>query len=151
RNAGYGSFEDFLARFRSHRRHQVRRELRALATQGLTLRTLRGEALAGVEPDALYRLYASTVHKYPWARRFLAPGFFARMLSTFRSSWEVVEARRDGRLVAGAFNLVGPRALYGRYWGCIEEHPFLHFTVCLYHPVAEAIARGLERFEPGAG
>ncbi|WNG50230.1 N-acetyltransferase [Archangium minus] len=151
RNAGYGSFEDFLGRFHARRRHQIRRELRAPAAQGLTLRTLRGEELAGVAPDALYRLYASTVDKYPWGRRFLTPDFFTRMLSTFRSSCEVVEARQDGRLVAGAFNLVGHRVLYGRYWGCFEEHPFLHFNVCLYHPVAEAIARGLERFEPGAG
>jgi predicted N-acyltransferase len=64
---------------------------------------------------------------------------------------ELVEARRDGRLVGGAFNAVSPHALYGRYWGCFEEHPFLHFNVCLYHPIEEAIARGLERFEPGAG
>ena len=73
------------------------------------------------------------------------------MLERFRHRCEWVEARREGRLVAGAFNLAGPRVLYGRYWGCFEEHPFLHFNVCLYHPVAEGIARGLERFEPGAG
>ena len=151
RNKGYGSFEDFLGRFHARRRHQIRRELRAPAAQGLTLRTLRGEALAGVDPDDLYRLYASTVDKYPWGVRFLTRDFFARMLSTFPHACEVVEARREGRWVAGAFNLVGPRVLYGRYWGCFEEHPFLHFNVCLYHPVAEAISRGLERFEPGAG
>lgn len=151
RNAGYGSFEDFLARFHTKRRNQLRRELRAPATQGLTLRTLRGEELAGVDPMDVYRLYVSTVDKYPWGRRHLTPGFFSRVLSTFGHACELVEARREGRLVAGAFNLVGPRTLYGRYWGCFEEHPFLHFNVCLYHPVADAIARGLERVEPGAG
>jgi uncharacterized protein len=151
RNAGYGSFEDFLARFHAKRRNQLRRELRAPAAQGITLRTLRGEELAEVDPGELHRIYASTVDKYPWGRRLLTPDFFARMLSTFRGSCEWVEARREGRLVAGAFNLVGPRVLYGRYWGCFEEHPFLHFNVCLYHPVRDAIARGLERFEPGAG
>ncbi len=150
-NVGYGCFEDFLARFHARRRNQLRRELRAPAAQGLTLRTLRGDALAGVEPAELYRLYASTTDKYPCGRRLLTPDFFVRMLKTFRHSCEVVEARRDGRLVAGAFNLMGPRVLYGRYWGCFEEHPFLHFNVCLYHPVAESIALGLERFEPGAG
>ena len=151
RNAGYGSFEDFLARFHTRRRNQLRRELRAPAAQGLTLRTLRGEELAGVDPMDVYRLYVSTVDKYPWGRRHLTPGFFSRLLSTFGHACELVEARREGRLVAGAFNLVGPRTLYGRYWGCFEEHPFLHFNVCLYHPVADAIARGLERVEPGAG
>ena len=151
RNAGYGSFEDFLARFHTRRRNQLRRELRAPAAQGLTLRTVRGEELAGVDPMEVYRLYVSTVDKYPWGRRHLTPGFFSRLLSTFGHACELVEARREGRLVAGAFNLVGPRTLYGRYWGCFEEHPFLHFNVCLYHPVADAIARGLERVEPGAG
>jgi hypothetical protein len=151
RNAGYDSFEDFLARFHTRRRNQLRRELRAPAAQGLTLRTVRGEELAGVDPMEVYRLYVSTVDKYPWGRRHLTPGFFSRLLSTFGHACELVEARREGRLVAGAFNLVGPRTLYGRYWGCFEEHPFLHFNVCLYHPVADAIARGLERVEPGAG
>ena len=151
RNAGYRTYEDFLARFHTHRRHQLRRELRAPAAQGLTLRTLRGEELAGVDPMELYRLHVSTVGKYPWGRRTLTPGFFSRMLGTFRHACELVEARKEGRLVAGAFNLVGPGVVYGRYWGCFEEHPFLHFNVCLYHPVAEAIARGVPRFEPGAG
>ncbi|HEX8820281.1 MAG TPA: GNAT family N-acetyltransferase [Archangium sp.] len=151
RNAGYASFEDFLSRFHTKRRNQLRRELRAPAAQGLTLRTLRGDALAEVDPLDVYRLYLSTVNKYPWGRRYLTPDFFVRMLSTFRHACELVEARREGQLVAGAFNLMGPRVLYGRYWGCFEEHPFLHFNVCLYHPVADAIARGLERVEPGAG
>jgi uncharacterized protein len=151
RNPGYRSLEDFLARFHSHRRHQIRREMRALAEQGITLRTLRGEELAGVEPDELFRLYAATVDRYPWSRRLLTRDFFARLLATFRHRCELVEARAQGRRVAAALNLAGPRALYGRYWGALEHHPFLHFNVCLYHPVAEAIAHGLERFEPGAG
>jgi uncharacterized protein len=150
-NAGYASTEDFLARFHSRRRHQLRRELRAPASQGITLRTLRGEELAEVPPSELYRLYTSTVDKYPWGRRLLTPDFFARLLTTFRQGCELVEARKEGRRVAAALNLVGPGVLYGRYWGCFEEHPFLHFNVCLYHPIQEAIARGLLRFEPGAG
>ncbi|MBZ4394351.1 GNAT family N-acetyltransferase [Myxococcus faecalis] len=150
-NAGYRTMEDFLARFHSKRRNQVRRELRAPAEQGLELKTLRGDALCEVDVDTLHRLYASTVDKYPWGARLLTRDFFARMLSGFRHRCELVEARREGRLVAGAFNFRAPQVLYGRYWGCFEEHPFLHFNVCLYHPVAEAIAQGLTRFEPGAG
>jgi hypothetical protein len=151
RNADYRTLEDFLGRFQSKRRNQLRRELRAPDSQGITLRTLRGEALAGLDPDELFRLYASTVDKYPWGRRFLTPDFFARLLATFRHRCEFVEALRGGRRIAGAFNLAGPRVLYGRYWGCFEEHPFLHFNVCLYHPLQEAISQGLRRFEPGAG
>ncbi len=150
-NHGYRSVEDFLARFHSKRRHQLRRELRAPASQGITLRTLRGEALASLDPEEVFRVYASTVDKYPWGTRHLTPAFFARMLSGLRHRCEFVEARREGRLVAGAFNLTGSEVLYGRYWGGFEEHPFLHFNVCLYHPVEDAIARGFKRFEPGAG
>ena len=89
--------------------------------------------------------------KYPWGRRFLTPDFFARLLATFRHRCEFVEARRGGQRIAGALNFTSPGVLYGRYWGCFEEHPFLHFNVCLYHPVQEAIRLGLRRFEPGAG
>jgi predicted N-acyltransferase len=64
---------------------------------------------------------------------------------------EVVAALRDGRLVAGAFNVSSRTRLYGRYWGCFEEHKFLHFNVCLYHSIDDCIARGLEAFEGGAG
>src|SRR5260370_30871214 len=66
-------------------------------------------------------------------------------------SIEVVEARRDGNLVAGAFNVATRTHLYGRYWGCIEEHRFLHFNVCLYHSIDECIRRGVQVFEGGAG
>ena len=156
RNAGYRTPEDFLARFHAKRRHQLRREQRAPEAQGLRLGTLRGGALSGVDPRALYQLYASTVDRYGWGQRALNEAFFARMLERFAHRVEFVEARSraDGQLVAGAFNLAGPRALYGRYWGSTRApaaHPFLHFNVCLYEPVRECIERGLERFEPGAG
>ncbi|RKH54143.1 GNAT family N-acetyltransferase [Corallococcus llansteffanensis] len=150
-NAGYRTFEDFLGRFHAKRRHQLRRELRAPETQGITLRTLRGEALEELDPADAWRLYVSTVDRYPWGVRSLTPDFFARLLGSFRHRCEFVEARREGRRVAGAFNFIGPRTLFGRYWGALESHPFLHFNVCLYHPVEACIARGLERFEPGTG
>jgi uncharacterized protein len=156
RNAGYASPEDFLARFHAKRRNQLRRELRAPEAQGLSLRCLRGDGLSSVDPALLFRLYASTVDRYGLGPRSLNEPFFRRMLEGFSHRVECVEARAlsDGRLVAGAFNLAGPRVLYGRYWGNLEApgaHPFLHFNVCLYAPVREAIERGLERFEPGAG
>jgi predicted N-acyltransferase len=104
-----------------------------------------------VDPDEVYRLYCTTVDKQVWGHRNLNASFFRRILKTFRDRVELVEARRDGRLLAGAFNLSSPRVLYGRYWGCFEEHPFLHFNVCLYHSIEECIRRGTARFEPGAG
>jgi uncharacterized protein len=150
-NEGYGSFEDVLARFTSKRRNQIRRERRATAEHGVELRTLRGEALASVDPDEVYRLYATTVDKFAWGRRYLTPDFFVRVLSGFRHRVELVQAVRQGRVIAGAFNVRGEAALYGRYWGCFEEVPFLHFDVCVYQGMEETVARGLKRFEPGAG
>ena len=151
RNAGYRTFDDFLARFRSKRRHQIQRERHAVEALGISLRTLRGDALEDVDAACAHRLYVSTVDRYPWGVRSLTEDFFARLLAGFKHRCEFVEARREGRRVAGAFNFTGPRTLYGRYWGAFEEHPFLHFNVCLYHPVEDCIARGRERFEPGAG
>jgi predicted N-acyltransferase len=151
RNAGYASYDDFLARFTSKRRAQLKRERREVKTSGISIATRTGDALKGADPDELYRLYCTTVDKHVWGRRMLAPPLFEQLLTRFRHRLEVVEAREGGKLIAGAINFSGPRVLYGRYWGAFEERPFLHFEVCLYHPVEEAIARGLDRFEPGAG
>jgi predicted N-acyltransferase len=150
-NEGYGSFEDVLARFTSKRRNQIRRERRATAEHGISVRTLRGEALAEVDAAEVYRLYASTVDKFAWGRRYLTEDFFRRVLSGFRHRVELVQAVRSGRVIAGAFNVAGTEALYGRYWGCFEEVPFLHFDVCVYQGMEETVSRGLSRFEPGAG
>jgi predicted N-acyltransferase len=151
RNRGYASFDDFLGRFRSSRRNQIRRERRGPAEQGIELRTLHGDALHEVGGETMHRLYASTVDRYLFGHRYLTRAFFDLALERLLPYLELVEARQQGRLVAGAFNVRSAKALYGRYWGCFEEHPFLHFNVCIYHPVEEAIRLGLERFEPGAG
>jgi uncharacterized protein len=150
-NEGYQTFEDVLARFTSKRRNQIRRERRATTEHQVQLRTLRGEALADVDPDEVYRLYASTVDKFAWGRRYLTPDFFRRVLKSFRHRVELVQAVRQGQVIAGAFNVAGAEALYGRYWGCFEEVPFLHFDVCVYQGMEETVLRGLKRFEPGAG
>jgi predicted N-acyltransferase len=150
-NPGYKSYDDFLDRFKSKRRTQLRRELRAMPEQGVEIRTLRGAEVAAADPDVWYRLYSSTVDKFAWGRRHLTPSFFGRLFQSFHSSVELVVAERKGKLLAGAMNLRGEDALYGRYWGCFDEVPFLHFNVCLYHPVADCIAAQTPRFEPGAG
>ena len=91
------------------------------------------------------------VDRMPWGRRFVDRAFYERVFRTMPGGLEVVEARRGGRLVGMAFNAASAERLYGRYWGCREEHRFLHFNVCLYHSVEDAIRRGLLAFEPGAG
>lgn len=150
-NPGYRGYDDFLARFNAKRRHQLRREQRAADEQRITLRTLRGDEVARADPAMVFKLYTATVDQFSWGRRYLTRPFFARILAAMPESVEVVEARRDGEVVAGAFNVASRTHLYGRYWGCFEEHPFLHFNVCYYHSIGECIARGVRVFEGGAG
>jgi len=153
-NAGYRDFEQFLARFGAKRRNAIRRERGAPARQGIAIRSVRGDELART-PSAwardVARLHEASVSKMAWGRRFLDRAFYERVLRTMPERLEVVEARREGRLVAMAFNVVGEDRLYGRYWGAAEEHPFLHFNVALYHSVEECIRRGIAVFEGGAG
>lgn len=153
RNAGYATFDDFLGRFNSKRRNQIKREARGPADQGLALETLDGADLTPDLIDVMYEFYLSTVDRHFYGRRYLNREFFHEVCARMPKSVHVVFAREKdtGRPVAGAFNLIGKRALYGRYWGAHEERPFLHFNVCYYQGIKDCIERGLELFEPGAG
>jgi predicted N-acyltransferase len=154
RNEGYRSLADFLLRFNSKRRHMLRREMAAPSEQGIEIRTVRGEEMAR-DParwaKAAHALHRSTVDKLMWGRRWLNEKFYLAAFAGMPDAVEVVGAFRGGELIAGAFNVASSTRLYGRYWGCFEEHPFLHFNVCYYHSIAECIARRLEVFEGGAG
>jgi len=150
KNAGYGTFEDYLSRFSSKRRNQIRRERREMDKQGITITTERGR-LSPEVVDAIYSFYAATVDKFAWGRHYLNRAFFEEVCSRMPGQVEVVVAREGQKLLGGAFNLVGENALYGRYWGATEERPFLHFNVCFYHSIEECIERKLSTFEPGAG
>jgi uncharacterized protein len=154
RNQGDTSMAQFLARFPSKRRHAIRRELRAPAEQGITIRTVRGADLAldpGGWADDCYELHRNSTDQMAWGMRWVNQAFYQLVLSRMADAVEVVEARQHGRLVGMAFNLATRSALYGRYWGALEHHPFLHFNVALYHSIDQCLARGVQRFEGGAG
>ena len=153
-NPGYSSFDEFLSRFTAKRRHAIRRERAAPSAQGIAIRTVRGDELA--EAPARWalevaRLHGRSISRMEWGMRFLERPFYERVLRSMPGSLEVVEARKDGRLVAMAFNVASTEQLYGRYWGAAEEHPFLHFNVALYHSIEECIRLGRRVFEGGAG
>lgn len=150
-NKGYSTWDDFLGSFDSKRRAMLRRERREVQKQGLTIETLRGADVTPAIIDKMYSFYLSTVQKFFWGRQYLNRAFFEETATALSGKVEIVVAREGRKIIAGAWNLAGPRALFGRYWGAAEERPFLHFNVCYYHSVEEAIARGFERFEPGAG
>ncbi|MHB1847199.1 MAG: GNAT family N-acetyltransferase [Deltaproteobacteria bacterium] len=153
-NDGYPNYDAFLARFPAKRRHALRRERAAAAGHGIALRTVRGDGLRAGGPGlarAAHALHQSTVAKLLWGRGWLNEGFYERVFEAMPERLELVLAERAGRLVAGAFNVASERRLYGRYWGCLEDHPFLHFNVCYYHSIDDCIQRGLDAFEGGAG
>jgi predicted N-acyltransferase len=150
-NKGYATWDDFLGSFDSKRRAMIRRERREMQKQGVTIETLSGAAITPAVVDKMYELYLSTVKKFFYGRQYLNRAFFEEIVTVLPGKVEIVVAREGKNIIAGAFNLLGTRALFGRYWGATEDRPFLHFNVCYYHSVEEAIARKLERFEPGAG
>lgn len=152
-NQSYENFEHFLSRFSSKRRNQIKRERREVLAQGVEVEVCTGRDLTPELADFVYAFYRTTVDKHVWGRRYLKRQFFEEVLSRLSNRLHVVVARDKAsrRPLAGAFNLLGKDALYGRYWGAIEERSFLHFEVCFYRGIEDAIERRLLRFEPGAG
>ncbi len=150
-NAGYATFDDYLAHLRSKRRNQVRRERRGVREQGVEIAVLRGDAIPDELFDPMYRCYRATVDAHFYGRRYLNRRFFELLGERFRERLCFVVARRGGEIVAGTTNVVKGDALYGRYWGGLEAVRYLHFDVCYYAAIEHCIERGLARFEPGAG
>ncbi|HEY8567471.1 MAG TPA: GNAT family N-acetyltransferase [Beijerinckiaceae bacterium] len=148
-NEGYASFEDFLGALASRKRKAIRRERRDALSGGLTVEALTGPAIEERHWDAFYRFYMDTGSR-KWGRPYLNRRFFSLVGERMADRILLVMARREGRYVAGALNFIGGSRLYGRNWGCIEDHPFLHFELCYYQAIDFAIARGLDRVEAGA-
>ena len=147
-NDGYASFEDFLDALASRKRKAIRKE-RAAAVEGLTIRHLSGAELTEAHWDAFWAFYQDTGSR-KWGRPYLTRAFFSMLGAEMADKVLLILAERNGRPIAGALNLIGADALYGRYWGCVEDVPFLHFELCYYQAVDAAIARGLARVEAGA-
>ena len=147
-NEGYRDFDDFLAALSSRKRKAIRKE-RAAAQAGLEIRTLTGPEIGKAEWDAFWRFYQDTGSR-KWGRPYLTRAAFPMIAERMPDAVLLMLAYRDGRPIAGALNLLGEDALYGRYWGCSEDVPFLHFELCYYQAIEAAIARGLARVEAGA-
>jgi predicted N-acyltransferase len=148
-NNGYAEFGDFLAALNSRKRKAIRKERAAVAEYGLTLRAWEGAELTAKQWDAFFAFYMDTGSR-KWGRPYLNRDFFARIADSLRDRIVLMLAEKDGQLVAGALNLKGPQALYGRNWGCLEDYRFLHFELCYYRAIDYAIAHQLPRVEAGA-
>ncbi|HEU4969680.1 GNAT family N-acetyltransferase [Sphingomonas sp.] len=147
-NHGYASFGDFLAALSSRKRKTIRRE-REEAVRGLDIRHLTGSDLTEAAWDAFWEFYQDTGSR-KWGRPYLTRTFFSLLGERMPDKVLLMLAYRGDRPIAGALNLIGADTLYGRYWGAVEEVPFLHFELCYYQAIDAAIARGLKTVEAGA-
>ena len=147
-NREYGSFADFLAALSSRKRKTIRKE-RVAAREGLEFRALRGSEIGRAEWDAMWAFYQNTGSR-KWGHPYLTRSFFDLIGERMGDRLMLFLAYRDSRPIAGALNLLGPDTLYGRYWGCIEEVPYLHFELCFYQAIEWAIDHGLAYVQAGA-
>ncbi len=147
-NAGYAQFDDFLTALSSNRRKTIRRERRD-AQAGLEIECLTGAAITEDHWDAFFGFYMDTGSR-KWGRPYLSRPFFSVLGERMADRVLLIMARRGPRWIAGALNLIGDDCLYGRNWGCVEDVPFLHFELCYYQAIEQAIALGLARVEAGA-
>jgi uncharacterized protein len=148
-NAGYGSFDDFLAALSSRKRKVIRRERRDANAAGLEFVTLRGSEISKRDWAAFHGFYTSTVDR-KWGSAYLTEAFFPLLGERLGDAVVLMMARSGREWVAGALNLAGSDTLYGRNWGCRGDWPFLHFELCYYRAIDFAIAQGLARVEAGA-
>jgi len=148
-NRGYASFDAFLADLSSRKRKMIRKERETARAAGLTIRALTGDQIEPAHWDAFWAFYQDTGNR-KWGTPYLTRRFFTEAQATLRDDMLLVLAFDGARPVAGALNFIGRDTLFGRYWGCIEDHPCLHFELCYYQAIDFAITQGLARVEAGA-
>lgn len=149
-NDDYNRFDDFLAKLSSRKRKNIKKERRvALADNGITIDLLKGDEIDERTWDRFFAFYNDTGMR-KWGQPYLTREFFSMIGEMMPERTLLIMAKRDGEYVAGALNFIGDDCLYGRHWGCLEDHPCLHFEVCYYQAIDYAIAHGLKRVEAGA-
>jgi hypothetical protein len=149
-SGGCSSFEDFLASLSSRKRKTIRRERTDALANGITVHRLTGTDLTESVWDAFFEFYMETGSR-KWGRPYLTRSFYSIVGEKMADRILLVMAKRNGRWIAGAINFIGSDTLFGRHWGCVEHHPFLHFEVCYYQAMDYALEHGLHRVEAGAG
>ncbi len=148
-NPGYQSFDDFLAALAARKRKTIRRERQDALQNGITVHWLTGRDLTEDAWDHFFAFYMETGSR-KWGRPYLTRPFFSLVTEAMRDRILLVMAKRAGRWIAGALNFIGSHTLFGRHWGAVEHHPFLHFELCYYQAIEYAIANKLRHVEAGA-
>jgi predicted N-acyltransferase len=148
-NAGYGSFDDFLTALSARKRKTIRRERKDALAPGITVHWLSGKKLTEDIWDVFFAFYMETGSR-KWGRPYLTRSFYSMVGERMGNRIVLMMAKRAGRWIAGAINFIGSDTLFGRHWGAVEHHPFLHFELCYYQAIDYAIAHKLARVEAGA-
>ncbi|WP_316171438.1 GNAT family N-acetyltransferase [Bradyrhizobium sp. SZCCHNRI1058] len=148
-NQGFSTFDDFLATMNSRHRKAIKRERRDALAAGITIHWLTGKDITEDAWDAFFEFYMETGSR-KWGRPYLNRKFFSLIGESMADDVLLVMAKREGRWIAGAINFIGSDTLFGRNWGAIEHHPFLHFEVCYYQAIDFAIQHKLQVVEAGA-
>jgi predicted N-acyltransferase len=148
-NGGYATFDDFLGALAARKRKAIRRERQGALEPGIEVQWLTGSDLTESVWDTFFAFYMDTGSR-KWGRPYLTRQFYSLIGETMRERILLVMARRAGRFIAGAINFIGSDTLYGRHWGAVEHHPFLHFELCYYQAIEYAIQNRLRRVEAGA-
>lgn len=148
-NEGYATFDGFLDALNSRHRKSIRRERREAIANGIEIKWLTGSDITEDALDAFFDFYMETGSR-KWGTPYLTREFYSLVAQSMRERILLVMARRNGRWIAGAINFIGADTLFGRHWGAVEHHPFLHFEVCYYQAMAFAIEHKLKHVEAGA-
>ena len=148
-NANYDSFEDFLRALSSKKRKNIRRERRGAVENNIEIEWITGSDLTESHWDAFYQFYVDTGNR-KWGTPYLTRAFFSMLSATMADETLLIMCKREGKYFAGAINFIGSNTLFGRNWGCIEDHRFLHFETCYYQAIDFAIQHGINRVEAGA-
>jgi uncharacterized protein len=148
-NQGFAAFSDFLASLSSSKRKNIRKEREGVSTRGISFAWLTGSDLTEAHWDHFFAFYMDTGSR-KWGRPYLTREFFSMVSERMADRVLLVLAKRGSKIIAGALNFIGEDTLYGRNWGCVEDHPFLHFETCYYQAIDFAIERKLKVVEAGA-
>lgn len=149
-NAGYGTFDDYLASLASRKRKAMRKEREQALAAGLTIEWLRGSEITEADWDVFFAFYTETGSR-KWGRPYLNRRFFSLLgASGVGGDCLLMLAKRGNRAIAGSLHMIGGDCLFGRYWGAVEHHPFLHFELCYYQAIDYAIQHRIARVEAGA-
>jgi len=149
KNKNFKSYDDFLSELVSRKRKALKKERRQALSDGIEIDWLTGNDLTEAVWDDFFAFYIDTGSR-KWGRPYLNRQFFSLIGESMAEDILLIMAKRNGHYIAGAINFIGGDTLFGRHWGCIEDHPYLHFEVCYHQAIDFAIDRKLSVVEAGA-